>query len=95
MDLLNKWCKTAGVFVVINGCDGYFSFHCFRRRALQCWFLRYMRRKLSIIHAKWWGEWLENEKVETIMKCLPEELSDKENTFQYYRSPCVNYERRY
>ena len=25
MNLLNIWCKAAGVVIVINGCDGYFE----------------------------------------------------------------------
>ena len=94
MDLLNKWCKTTVVFIVINGCDGYFVFHCFRCGALQHWFLRCVRRKMSMICAKWWGGWLENEKVETMMKCLLEELSNKENSLQDRHLPHVNHERR-
>ena len=49
---------------------------------------------MSIMCAKWWSGWSENEKVETIMKHLMEELSDIENCFQCYSSPRVNYERR-
>ena len=36
---------------------------------------------MSIICTKWWCGWSENEKVESIMKFLLEELNDKENIF--------------
>ena len=36
---------------------------------------------------KWWGGWLESEKVETMLKCLLNELHADETSFRDMRSP--------
>ena len=82
VDLLNKWIEKVRVVVIVNGSDECFTFHFFRRGILQYWFLHGVRRKISAACAKWWGGQSENEKIETAMKYLLNDLSDEEINFK-------------
>ena len=80
-DLLKKWMELANTTPMVGGSPGYFTLHCFRRGACQHYFMLTINGNWSIMAVKWWGGWAESEKLETIMKCLLNELQLDETSF--------------
>ncbi|KAF8326289.1 hypothetical protein F5887DRAFT_1084601 [Amanita rubescens] len=65
---------------VMQGRNGKFTTHCFRRGGAQYRFM-YAPRKWSLKAVKWWGGWSSNDNVNTIMRYLLEELTAYEEGF--------------
>ncbi|KAJ7488522.1 hypothetical protein B0H11DRAFT_2230062 [Mycena galericulata] len=65
---------------VMNGRNGKFTTHCFRRGGAQYRFL-WAERKWSLKAVKWWGGWSSNENVGTLMRYLLDELMAYEEGF--------------
>ncbi|KAJ6459812.1 hypothetical protein C8R47DRAFT_1081194 [Mycena vitilis] len=65
---------------VIEGRNGKFTRHCFRRGGAQYRFL-FADRKWSLKAVKWWGGWSSNENVRTLMRYLLDELMAYEEGF--------------
>ncbi|KII85744.1 hypothetical protein PLICRDRAFT_178074 [Plicaturopsis crispa FD-325 SS-3] len=65
---------------VMNGRNGKFTTHCFRRGGAQYRFM-WAARKWSLKAVKWWGGWSSNERIDTIMRYLLDELMAYEEGF--------------
>ncbi|KAF7351924.1 hypothetical protein MVEN_01154200 [Mycena venus] len=65
---------------VLQGRNGKFTTHCFRRGGAQYRFL-WADRKWSLKAVKWWGGWSSNENVGTLMRYLLDELMAYEEGF--------------
>ncbi|KAF7364523.1 hypothetical protein MVEN_00321300 [Mycena venus] len=65
---------------VLQGRNGRFTTHCFRRGGAQYRFL-WADRKWSLKAVKWWGGWSSNENVGTLMRYLLDELMAYEEGF--------------
>ncbi|EMD33028.1 hypothetical protein CERSUDRAFT_99044 [Gelatoporia subvermispora B] len=65
---------------VMNGRRGKFTTHCFRRGGAQYRFM-FAEDRWSLKVCKWWGAWSSNERVETLVRYLLEELSAYEDNF--------------
>ncbi|KAJ7748139.1 hypothetical protein B0H16DRAFT_1725751 [Mycena metata] len=65
---------------VMQGRNGKFTTHCFRRGGAQYRFL-WAERKWSLKAVKWWGGWSSNENVGTLMRYLLDELMAYEEGF--------------
>ncbi|KAJ7637951.1 hypothetical protein DFH06DRAFT_1432567 [Mycena polygramma] len=65
---------------VLQGRNGKFTTHCFRRGGAQYRFL-WADRKWSLKAVKWWGGWSSNENVGTLMCYLLDELMAYEEGF--------------
>ncbi|KAJ7143011.1 hypothetical protein C8R44DRAFT_726298 [Mycena epipterygia] len=65
---------------VMQGRNGKFTTHCFRRGRAQYRFL-WADRKWSLKAVKWWGGWSSNENVGTLMRYLLDELMAYEEGF--------------
>ena len=86
-ELLVKWINLAQTISMIGGSPGHHVLHCFRRRALQHFFMLTINGKWSTMACKWWGGWSESEKVETIFKCLLKDLRADKRSFRGMCSP--------
>ncbi|KAJ7764215.1 hypothetical protein B0H16DRAFT_1718156 [Mycena metata] len=64
----------------MQGRDGKFTTHCFRRGGAQYRFL-WADRRWSLKVVKWWGGWSSNENVGTLMRYLLQELMAYEEGF--------------
>ncbi|KDQ28742.1 hypothetical protein PLEOSDRAFT_1102782 [Pleurotus ostreatus PC15] len=65
---------------VLNGRNGRFTTHCFRRGGAQYRFM-WAESKWSLKAVKWWGGWASGENVGTIMRYLLDELTAYEEGF--------------
>lgn len=65
---------------VLNGRNGKFTTHCFRRGGCQYRFM-WAPVKWSLKAVKWWGGWSTNDNVGTIMKYLLDELIAYEESY--------------
>ncbi|KAJ7645104.1 hypothetical protein DFH06DRAFT_1333400 [Mycena polygramma] len=65
---------------VLQGRNGKFTTHCFRRGGAQYRFL-FADRKWSLKAVKWWGGWSSNDNVGTLMRYLLDELMAYEEGF--------------
>ncbi|KAF8325745.1 hypothetical protein F5887DRAFT_1085118 [Amanita rubescens] len=65
---------------VMQGRNGKFTTHCFRRGGAQYRFM-YAPKKWSLKAVKWWGGWSSGDNVNTIMRYLLEELTAYEEGF--------------
>ncbi|KAJ7909902.1 hypothetical protein B0H13DRAFT_2329841 [Mycena leptocephala] len=72
--------EVVGKSNVLNGRNGKFTTHCFRRGGAQYSFL-WADRKWSLKAVKWWGGWSSNENVGTLMRYLLDELMAYEEGF--------------
>ncbi|KAF9949365.1 hypothetical protein BGZ72_008847 [Mortierella alpina] len=71
---------------LLNGRNGRFTAHCFRRGGAQYRFM-FAKEKWSLKAVKWWGGWSEGEKMGTIMRYLLDEFSRYETGFSDMLSP--------
>ena len=92
--MLNYWANEAEIILIVNGEIGCFTLHCFRRGGAQHQFMFAIHGKWSISAVKWWGGWSPNEKADTMIKCLLEELESDEMDFRDMFSPLRNSEKR-
>jgi hypothetical protein len=65
---------------VLEGRNGKFTTHCFRRGGCQYRFM-WAPVKWSLKAVKWWGGWSSNDNVGTIMRYLLDELMTYEENF--------------
>ncbi|KAJ8481608.1 hypothetical protein ONZ45_g15254 [Pleurotus djamor] len=68
--LMNKVVDKSGV---LDGRNGRYTTHCFRRGGAQYRFM-WAPHKWSLKAVKWWGGWSSNENVGTVMRYLLDEL---------------------
>ncbi|KAF9971837.1 hypothetical protein BGZ75_001744, partial [Mortierella antarctica] len=71
---------------LLNGRNGRFTTHCFRRGGAQYRFM-FAKEKWSLKALKWWGGWSEGERVGTIMRYLLDEFNRYETGFSDMLSP--------
>ena len=79
--LLKKWLSMAKIGMMVGAQLGYFTLNCFRRGAVQHWLMITLRGKWATTVIKRWSGWSSSEKLETIMKCILDEMHEEEMCF--------------